>query len=82
LGSALGVELKVQAVPTLAMKGLGLFMPMMRELGEMGYQWSEPFVTDDRAFRGRFGGKPTSLDDGARAMADWARQHYVEQQQV
>jgi nucleoside-diphosphate-sugar epimerase len=82
LGSALGVELKVQAVPTLAMKGLGLFMPMMRELGEMGYQWSEPFVTDDRAFRGRFGGKPTSLDDGARAMADWARQHYLEQQQV
>jgi len=82
LGSALGVELKVQAVPTLAMKGLGLFMPMLRELGEMGYQWSEPFVTDDRAFRGRFGGKPTSLDVGARAMAAWARQHYVEQHQV
>lgn len=82
LGSGLGQELKVQAMPTLAMKGLALFMPMLRELGEMGYQWSEPFVTDDRAFRDRFGSQPTSLDDGARAMADWARQHYAAQHQV
>ena len=77
LGSALGHELKVQAMPTLAMKGLALVMPLMRELGEMGYQWSTPFVTDDSAFRGRFATRPTSLDDGARAMADWARQHYA-----
>jgi nucleoside-diphosphate-sugar epimerase len=82
LGTALGQTLKIQAMPTLAMKGLALFMPFLRELGEMGYQWSEPFVTDDRAFRGRFGGQPTSLDDGARAMADWARQHYAAQHQV
>ena len=82
LGSGLGQELKVQAMPTLAMKGLALFMPLLRELGEMGYQWSEPFVTDDRAFRDRFASQPTSLDDGARAMADWARQHYAAQHQV
>ena len=82
IGSALGRELKIQAIPTLAMKGLALFMPVMRELGEMGYQWSEPFVTDDSAFRARFGGQPTSLDAGARAMVDWARQHYAAQHQV
>jgi nucleoside-diphosphate-sugar epimerase len=77
LGSGLGRELKVQAMPTLAMKGLALVMPVLRELGEMGYQWSEAFVTDDRAFRARFGGAPTPLDQGARAMADWARAHYA-----
>ena len=77
LGSAFGRELKIQAMPTLAMKGLAFVMPLMRELGEMGYQWSEPFATDDGAFRGRFATRATSLDDGARAMADWARQHYA-----
>lgn len=82
LGSGLGQPLKVQALPTLAMKGLSLFVPILRELGEMGYQWSEPFVTDDAAFRSRFGGQPTSLDDGARAMAAWAREHYAARQEV
>lgn len=77
LGSALGRELRIQAMPTLAMKGLGLVVPMLRELGEMGYQWSEPFVADDRAFRAEFAGTATALDDGARAMADWARLHYA-----
>lgn len=82
LGSALGRELKVQAMPTLAIKGLSLFMPILRELGEMGYQWSEPFVTDDTLWRARFGGVPTSLDAGARAMVEWARHHYAADQQV
>lgn len=77
LGSALGRELRVQALPPLALRALGLFVPLLRELDEMAYQWQEPFVTDDRAFRARFGATPTSLDDGARAMAAWAREHYA-----
>lgn len=84
LGSAMGHELKLQALPTMAMKGLSLFVPVLRELGEMGYQWSEPFVADDRAFRRVFttAAAPTTLDIGARAMVDWARQHYAAQLKV
>lgn len=83
LGSAMGAELKVQALPALALRVLSLFVPVLRELGEMGYQWSERFVTDDTAFRTRFGGATaTSLDDGARAMVEWARMHYAANQQV
>ena len=82
LGSAMGHELKLQSMPSIAMKGLSLFMPVLRELGEMGYQWSEPFVADDRAFRRVFSAKSTSLDDGARAMVEWARQHYAAQLKV
>jgi len=48
----------------------------------MGYQWSEPFVADDRAFIGRFATRATPLDQGARAMVDWARQHYAASLQV
>ncbi len=74
--AALGRPLRVQAMPALALTTLGLFVPMLRELSEMSYQWHEPFVADDRAFRNRFGVGATSLDDGARAMVAWARQHY------
>ncbi len=77
LGDAMGHELKIQAMPSIAMNGLGLFMPVLRELGEMGYQWSEPFVADDRAYRSVFNGTATSLDAGARAMMEWAKQHYA-----
>jgi nucleoside-diphosphate-sugar epimerase len=77
IGGCLGQKLRVQTVPTLAIRGLGLFMPVMRELGEMGYQWSEPFVVDDRAFRTRFATAPTPLEQGVPAMVDWARQHYA-----
>ena len=76
-GQALGRKLRVQAVPTLAIRGLSLFVPLLRELGEMGYQWSEPFVVDDRAFRTRFSTRPTPLEQGVPAMVDWARQHYA-----
>ncbi len=78
LGSAMGRELKVRAMPTLAMRGLSLVVPVLRELGEMGYQWSERFVTDDAAFRARFAdATATTLDDGARAMVAWARLNYA-----
>ena len=77
LGDAMGLRLRVQPIPTLAMRGLSLFVPILRELGEMGYQWSEPFVTDDTAFRASFATRATSLDDGAGAMVAWAREHYA-----
>ncbi|TMA24120.1 MAG: hypothetical protein E6J87_24405 [Deltaproteobacteria bacterium] len=73
----MGLRLRVQPIPTLAMRGLSLFVPILRELGEMGYQWSEPFVTDDTAFRASFATRATSLDDGAGAMVAWAREHYA-----
>ncbi len=77
LGAALGQRLRVQAMPAMALTALGWFVPMLRELSEMAYQWQEAFVTDDRAFRARFGAGATALDDGARTMVAWARQHYA-----
>ncbi|MCE9627402.1 MAG: NAD-dependent epimerase, partial [Candidatus Eisenbacteria bacterium] len=77
LGSALGHELKIEAIPGFMLKGLALFVPMLRELAEMGYQWETPFVADDRAFRSVFAADATSLEAGARAMAAWARMHYA-----
>jgi nucleoside-diphosphate-sugar epimerase len=69
---ALGRPIKLQRVPPLVLSALGLFVPLMRELKEMTYQWEEPFIVDDRRFRERFGDMSTPLDVGARATVMWA----------
>lgn len=71
-----GRTLKVGELPRLAVKAMGLFMPIMRELNEMLYQWEEPFIVDDGRFRARFGAQPTALDAAAQATAAWALSHY------
>ena len=81
LGAALGRELRIRHMPRPVLKLAGLFMPILGELAEMGYQWDEPFVVDDRRFRERFGTPPTSLDDGARATVAWAKGKYARGQQ-
>jgi nucleoside-diphosphate-sugar epimerase len=76
LASKLGRELKVAQVPRWAMKITGIVMPLMREIDEMLYQWDEPFVVDDRRFRGRFRLDPTDVDQAAGETVAWATQHY------
>jgi len=57
-------------------KALGLFMPLLGEIGEMLHQWDEPFVVDDTRFRARFGTEPTDPAEGAVATVGWARREF------
>jgi nucleoside-diphosphate-sugar epimerase len=70
--AALGRPIALTRIPRLALRALGPFVPIVRELNEMAYQWDEPFVVDDRRFRARFGATATALDEGARATVAWA----------
>jgi nucleoside-diphosphate-sugar epimerase len=74
--AVLGRPVAVERVPGLVLAAMGLFVPFMRELREMSYQFAEPFLVDDARFRARFAVAPTPLDAGARAMVEWARAHY------
>jgi nucleoside-diphosphate-sugar epimerase len=76
LGRELSREVRVSALPGWVVKVAGWFVPMMRELGEMRYQWQEPYRVDDGAFRETFGLKPTDFDEQVRATAAWARRTY------
>jgi nucleoside-diphosphate-sugar epimerase len=76
LSSTLGQQLKVAQLPRWALKGLAVFMPIMRELDEMLYQWDEPFVVDDRRFRERFHVTSAAADEAAAETTAWAKQHY------
>jgi siroheme synthase (precorrin-2 oxidase/ferrochelatase) len=73
-----GVELLTgdAAVPPWVIKAVGLFVPLMREVAEMLYQWEEVFVVDDGRFRSQFETPPTDARDAARATVAWAIRAY------
>jgi len=61
-----GVPLKVRALPTWALKALGLVSPLMKAVGEMAYQWEVPYVPSDRRFVETFGMAATDVDEAVR----------------
>jgi nucleoside-diphosphate-sugar epimerase len=73
---AFGAPIRLSVVPAWMQSLLGVFMPPLREMPEMRYQWEEPFVVDDSAFRARFNAAPEDADRAAGATVDWARAHY------
>ena len=54
---------KTKSVPGFALTVMGVFMPVIRELKEMEYQWDRPFIIDSSAFTKEFGWDHQPLDD-------------------
>ena len=73
----LGREIGLSTMPRSLLKIAAVFVPFLREIDEMLYQWDEPFVINDARFRARFQQQP---EDAERAAADtlaWAKLHYA-----
>jgi nucleoside-diphosphate-sugar epimerase len=77
LSVPLGHDIRVKEMPNWMRRLGALFIPIVRELDEMAYQWEGPFVVDDSRFRSRFGLAPVDPDEAARATVAWAREHYA-----
>jgi nucleoside-diphosphate-sugar epimerase len=77
LSRKLGREMRLASVPRGVVKAIGLFVPRVREVDEMLYQWDEPFVIDDTRFRKRFQQEPVDVEKAAADTVAWARQHYA-----
>ena len=69
-----GVEAKVQVVGELMLRAMGLFIPALREVREMAYQYDRDYDFESDKFNARFGFEPTDYRDGIRAIvaADYA----------
>ncbi len=66
-----GIErVKVTRVPRIALRVGGIFVPAMRELIEMLYQFDSPFVIDAAETTEVFGIEPTTLDLQVRATIE------------
>jgi nucleoside-diphosphate-sugar epimerase len=64
IADAAGVEyVKISVVPNAALRVLGLFNPLVRELPKTLYQFTAPFVIDDSSTRTVLGLQPTPWPD-------------------
>jgi nucleoside-diphosphate-sugar epimerase len=62
---------KVQVLPKWLVEIIGMFVPVMKELGEMLYQNEFPYVFDSSKFEKEFQFKPTPYEEGIRRTAEW-----------
>ena len=72
---AAGQRPRVQRVPKLVLRALGLVNANVRELIEMTYEFEEPFVIDHGDFARAFGDHATPLEQATRTTVDWFREH-------
>ncbi|MFJ6171386.1 NAD-dependent epimerase/dehydratase family protein [Curtobacterium sp. NPDC092190] len=61
---------RVRSLPIGLLRGIGAVSPFMREVAQLGYQWSAPYVVDDTATRAHFGFGPTPWDEVCRRTVD------------
>lgn len=55
--------------PVPVLRAGALVSPMLRELGELSYQWTRPYLLDDSAARAHFGIEPTPWHEVCRRTA-------------
>lgn len=62
-----GASPKVSLLPKWMLKPLGLFIPVMKEMPEMMYQYDRDYFFDSSKFTRRFGISATPYEDGVKA---------------
>jgi nucleoside-diphosphate-sugar epimerase len=60
----------VSAIPAPVFAATSWFSPLVRELRQLTYQWTRPYILDDSAARAHFGIEPTPWDEVCRRTAD------------
>lgn len=64
--SEMNASKKVMVVPMFMIKILGIFIPLMREMPEMMYQYDRDYFFDSGKFEKRFDFKPTPYAEGIK----------------
>lgn len=70
-GKALGVPARLSVVSPLLLRLAGLFDPGAREMVEMAYEFTEPFVVDSTRIQRAFALSATPVDVGIERTARW-----------
>ncbi len=77
VASEVGHPIAIRSVSKLALRTLGLFKPMLRELVEMSYEFEEPFVLDTTKYQSTFGIGGTPLATAITETVIWYRNQEV-----
>ncbi|MGX6646318.1 NAD-dependent epimerase/dehydratase family protein [Maricaulaceae bacterium MS644] len=71
---ALGTDLHASYLGTAASRLLGAFIPLVREVHEMRYQFDSDYIFSDADFRARYRDfETTTYEDGAERTVAWAQ---------
>jgi nucleoside-diphosphate-sugar epimerase len=68
-----GVAARPMALSAALARVLGLFNPMLRELGELLYEFDAPYLVDGGKYQRAFGGTPTPRGVAMRRTVAWYR---------
>lgn len=68
IANEMGVKAKRQLAPKFLVKVMGLFMPLMKELVEMLYQYDRHYIFNSKKFEEHFGFEPTPYVEGVRQI--------------
>jgi nucleoside-diphosphate-sugar epimerase len=66
---------RVGETPSLVFKMLSPFVPVVRELTELLYQWEKPYRFNHAKFERAFGAEVTPHREAVRRTVDWFRHH-------
>jgi nucleoside-diphosphate-sugar epimerase len=66
---ALGVRLRISAMPAWMLGASAMFSPFLRELIEMRFQWDRPYHVDSSRFAAAFWSDATPFETGVRETA-------------
>ena len=69
----MGVKPKTMIIGKIMNRILGIFIPVLREIQEMLYQYEGNYHFDSTKFENHFGWKPTSYTEGIKTTADFYR---------
>jgi nucleoside-diphosphate-sugar epimerase len=73
IAAMLGQPAKFQSINKTLMVVLGLFVPSLREVGEMMYQFNEPYIVNHQKFVAEFGDIHTPLETALEQTLAWFR---------
>lgn len=73
ISAELGSPIKISVAPRPLLRLLGLFNPTVRELDEMRYEFTQPFVVDGTKAETRLGLEPTPLAEAIAETTAWFR---------
>ena len=65
---AMNKQKKIQTMPDWMISTLGVFVPILKELQDVGYQFKQDYFFNSGKFNKRFNFTPTSPEDGIKEM--------------
>ena len=69
---------RISAVSPVTLKIASIFSPIVREIKETTYQWTDPWIVDTSKFQSAFGPfVQTPMADAIAATVEWFRQREV-----